>query len=135
MSTQQQWQITGTVDRIALGVFDTKSGGDPSAEVTKYRPGGMSKEVAFAALPSFSDLTIGRLFTRERDVELYRRLVGLMGRGEASITAQPLDVNGAPFGRPFTYTGVLQSGTDPEVDSQSGTPNTFSLVFTITDRT
>lgn len=138
MSTQQQWQITGTIRPyvgapIPLGVFETKSGGDPSWPVEKHREGGMGKEVAFTGLPTFSDLTIGRRFDRVRDAELYRRIVGLRG-ADASISAQPLDPNGAPQGRPYTFTGKLMSATDPEVDAQSSTPSNYQLMFSITDR-
>lgn len=135
MSTAQQFLITGTVAGISVGVFDTKSGGDPSAEVAKHRGGGMGKEQAFAGLPTFADLTIGRRYDKARDQELYRRLVALIGpAGDSSITVQPLDVNGAPFGRPYTFTGVLMGATDPEVDSESSAVSTFSLMFSITDR-
>lgn len=134
MSTSQQNLITVTVDGRPLGTFDTFSGGEVSADVSKHRPGGMVGESSHAALPTYADVTVGRELDRERDVELYRSLLPRVGRALASISKQPLDDNGAPWGKPFTYTGRLSNMTDPESDSNDSAVSMWQMTFVITGR-
>lgn len=132
MTSQQQWLITGTVDGIPIGIFDSHSGGGADADVQKHRGGGMGEEKAYAAMPAFGDVTITRVCERERDVELHRRLFPRAGRALASLSFQPLDDNGSPWGTPFTRSGRFKSISDPESDSNSASPATFELGFVIT---
>lgn len=134
MSTSQQSLITVTVDGRSLGAFDTFSGGEPSADVSKHRPGGMGQERAYGGLPTFGDVTVGRVLERERDIELYRSLLPRYGRAVVTISKQPLDENGAPWGRPFTYTGKLSGATDPDSDSNDSAPSVWQMTATITGR-
>lgn len=134
MSTSQMNLVTVTVDGRPLGVWDSFTGGEVSAEVGKHRPGGMVPENSHVALPTYGDVTVGRERDRERDVELYRSLLPRVGRALATITKQPLDDNGAPWGKPFTYTGRLSGLSDPEVDSNSGEVSMYELTFVITAR-
>lgn len=134
MTTSQQFLVTVTVDGRPLGTFDTCSGGEPSADVAKHRPGGMVGENSHAALPTYSDVTVGRELDRERDVELYRSLISRVGRALASVSKQPLDDNGAPWGKPFTYTGRLSGMSDPESDSNDGSVSMWQMTFVCTGR-
>ncbi len=134
MTTSQQYLVTAVVDGNPIGVFDTFSGGEPSAEVAKHRPGGMGGENSYVALPSYGDATIGRELDKVRDLELYRTLLGRVGRAEASLSKQVLDDTGAPVGKPFTYTGRLSAMSDPEFDSTSSDPSMFELTFVVTGR-
>lgn len=134
MTTSQQHLVTVVIDGNPVGVFDTFSGGEASAEVAKHRPGGMVGENSYAALPTYGDVTVGRERDRLRDLELYRTLLGRVGRAQASLSKQVLDDTGAPVGKPFTYTGRLSGLSDPEYDSTSSDPSLYELTFVITDR-
>lgn len=134
MTTAQNMLITVVVDGRPLGVFDTFTGGEPSAEVTKSRPGGMVQEKSHAALPTFGDVTVGRELDHQRDLELYRSLINRTGRAPVSVSKQLLDDGAAPVGRPLTYTGRLSAMTDPESDSASNDLSTWSLTFVCTGR-
>lgn len=134
MTTSQNMLITVTVDGRPLGVFDTFSGGEPSAEVSKHRPGGMVQEKSYAALPTFGDVTVGRELDQSRDLELYRSLINRTGRAPVSASKQLLDDAGAPVGRPLTYTGRLSTMTDPESDSTSSDVSMWQLTFVCTGR-
>jgi hypothetical protein len=134
MTTAQSFQVTGVVDGVPIGVFDRFSGGEITAEVNKYRPGGMAEENTSHALPTYGDATIGRELDLTRDLELHRRLAGRVGRALASVSKQALDENGAPVGRPVTYTGRLSGMTDPDVDSTSSERAQFDMTFVITGR-
>lgn len=134
MTTAQNMLITLVVDGRPLGVFDTFSGGEPSAEVQKSRPGGMGGERSHAALPTFGDVTVGRELDQQRDLELYRSLINRTGRAPVSASKQLLDENGAPVGRPLPYTGRLSGMTDPESDSNSNDLSMWQMTFVITGR-
>lgn len=134
MSTSQQSLITATIDGRSLGIFDTFSGGEPSADVPKHRPGGLVGEKSYAALPTYGDVTIGRELDLQRDVELYRTLLARVGKAPVSVSKQPLDENGAPSGRPFTYTGRLSAMTEPESDSNDSSVSMWQLTFVCTGR-
>jgi hypothetical protein len=133
MSTAQMSLVTVTVDGQPLGVFDTLSGGETSAEPTKRRAGGMGAQKSYPALPDTDDLTVSRVYERERDHEKLRKLRRRVGRAEASVSEQPLDEDGAPWGRPTTYTGRLTGVNPGEADSESSDPRMFELTFQITE--
>lgn len=132
MSTSQQSLVTVTLDGATIGTFDTMSGGDITAEPTKRRSGGMGPLKSYGALPDYDDVTVSRVAERERDHELQRRLRTRVGKANASISDQPLDDDGAPWGRPTVYTGRLIGMTPGEVDSESSDPRMFELTFQIT---
>jgi hypothetical protein len=132
MSTQQQSLITVTVDNEPLGVFDTLSGGDVTAEPTKRRSGGGNMK-SYAAHADYDDLTVSRVLERERDHEKLRRLRRRVGKATASVSEQPLDDEGAPWGKPTVYTGRLTGVTPGEADSDSADVRMFELTFQISE--
>lgn len=134
MTTSQQHLITVVVDGRPLGVFDTFSGGEVSADVAKHRPGGLVGENSYAALPSYGDVTVGRELDRQRDIELYRSLLPRVGAAPVSISDQPLGDDGTPFGKPFTYTGRLSAMSNPESDSNDPAPSMWTMTAVITGR-
>jgi hypothetical protein len=131
--TQQQVLLTAVVDGFPLGVFDTKSGGETTAEPNKRRSGGMGKQKSYAALPDHGDVTLSRDYELERDHELVRRLRARVGRARMTISEQPLDENGAPWGRPIIHTGRLIGVSPSDVDSDSADVQMFELSAQITD--
>lgn len=132
MSTAQQSLITVIIDGSPLGTFDTRTGGDTAAEPAKHRGGGMGTFKAYAALPDTEEVTVTRVYERERDHELLRRLRARAGRAVMVITEQPLDDDGARWGRPTVYTGRLSKVATGEVDSESGDPRMYELTQLVT---
>lgn len=117
--TEQQYRVTGYVNEVALGTFDTMSGGEPDAKDNKHRPGGMGFEVSYASLPSWSDVSVERVYEHKRDWELERSLENKTGRVTCHVVAQPLDPDGNAFGRAKTYHGAFRGLTIGKVDSTS----------------
>lgn len=129
--TQQMSLITVTVDRFSLGVFDTKSGGETTADPTIRRSGGMAGRKSYAALPEHGDLTVSRDYELERDHELVRRLRARVGRAPVIVAEQPLDENGAPWGQPIVYTGRLTGVSPADYDSDSADAAMFELTVQV----
>lgn len=133
MSSQQNSLITVAADGIPLGVFDSRSGGESTAEVSKYRPGGMAKQKTRSGLPESGDLTVAREFEFERDLELSRTLRTRVGRAQVTVNSQPLDDQGAPYGKPTTWTGKLNSVNTGDEDSNSADGRMFELAITVAE--
>lgn len=122
MTAQSQSLVTLVVNGKPFGVFQTRSGGETTAEVSKYRPGGGAAQRARRGQREHGDVTVSREWERERDLTVERELRKLVGRATASVTDQPLDEDGVVFGKPVTYTGRLMSvnGGDADSDSDDG---------------
>ncbi|HTW17082.1 MAG TPA: hypothetical protein VMF51_18270 [Nocardioides sp.] len=131
MSTQSQYLITAVIDGTPTEAWDTLSGGETTAEITKRRPGGTTKEKSYASRPTTGAVTIGRGYERERDIALGRRLRARVGRARVVITEQPLDDDGLPWGKPTIYIGRLASINTGDVDSNSDEPRECELVAEI----
>jgi len=122
MATQQQTRVTAVIKRgntivRQLGVWDTLSGAEVTAEIPTNRPGGSQVKKSYAALPETSDLTIGRVRERERDHELDRWLRTQVGKVVLEVSEQPLDDDFVPWGAPIVSRGRLSGVTSSEVDS------------------
>jgi hypothetical protein len=125
--SEQQWLVTLNVGGFDYGVFDTFTGGDVTAPAVKHRPGGMGPEVTYNSLPMYSDVTVGRVYSTQRDHPLIAQLHTQAGNQLASITLQPLDDNGVPWGSPRVYQGRLISIKDGKTDSNSNSPRVFEV--------
>lgn len=120
MALQSQYSITLTVDGRLIGVWDKMDGGELAAEIVKYRSGAMGKEEALGGPPSVGDVTLTRLFKRDRDAqELRRFLTARVGKGRSVVTKQPLDIDGNANCPPLVYTGILQAFTPGPADSSA----------------
>lgn len=119
MSTASQSLITVTIDGESLGTFDTRSSGETTADVAKHRPGGGGGEKTYGSLSTTGDVTVTRVRERERDVALAARLRTRVGRARMSITDQPLDEDGVPWGKPETWAGRLMSVNTGDADASS----------------
>lgn len=128
------WRVRVNVDGRDLGVFDTMSFPDHSAEVTKHRPGGQRYQVTVAGLPNTGDVTVSRGWDRNRDPQLLGFLSHRRGWGVAEITAQPLDRRFDPVGDPVIYTGKLSGFNPSDYDSDSSDVQTLELTFVVDDR-
>lgn len=131
-ASEQQWLISLVVANTDLGVFDKFAGGDVTSSPNKHRPGGMGDEVTYFALPSYSDVTISRVYETQRDHDLVTQLRKVVGRATAVVTMVPLDSNGAPFGANRVYTGRLIAVKDGGTDSNSTAPRMLELDISVT---
>jgi hypothetical protein len=134
--SEQQWLATLTVNGVDYGVFDKFSGGDVTAAANKHRPGGMGPEITYLSLPSYSDVTLTKVYETQRDHDRVAQLHALAGRALASVTLQPLDDNGQPWGSPRVYQGRLTAVKDGGTDSMSNAARMFEIdiaVETITN--
>jgi len=127
MSTKQQYLYTVTVDGQVIGVFDTMTGGDALAPSAKHRPGGMGPEKSFAALASYSTVTVSRVYERERDHALLKQLTGKAGLVKGSVSEQPLGSDGKAWGKPTIYAGRFLGVKRGDGDSTSSDPRMFEL--------
>ncbi|MGX9348158.1 hypothetical protein [Microbacterium sp. KNMS] len=119
MGTTSQAIVSASLDGKSLGIFDTRSGGESTAEVSKYRAGGTKQQQVDSGRPDISDVTISRRWEPARDLEVERQLRNRVGVGILTITEQPTDVDGVAFGKPRTWTGVVSSVTGGDYDSNS----------------
>lgn len=133
-TSAQFWLVTATINGRSWGVFDTHSGGGETADVTKYRPGGLAAQITFPSLSEFDDLTITRYWDSGRDGGLLRSVRGRVGSLPMSVTVQALGNDGSPLAgadNRKTYAGKLSGVTEPESDSTSGDAATFELVMVV----
>jgi hypothetical protein len=127
MSTQDQYHVTVTVDGNPIGTFDSRSGGETTAEVGKRNTGEGLK--VYRAKPTTGDVTVVRGYERERDHELARRLRGRVGKATMVISEQPLDDDGNAWGAPTTWTGVLSGVNGGDSDADSADPRDLELTM------
>lgn len=131
-ATELQYLTTLSVQGFGnVGVFDTFTGGDVTAAPTKHRPGGMGPEKTYLSLPTFSDVSIGRVYDEGRDHQLIAQLHSLVGNTYCTVSVQPLDQNGNPFEGPRTYYGRIASVKDGKADSTSHNPRMWTLDLSV----
>lgn len=107
--------------------FDKMDGGDVTSKETKYRPGnGTVNELSLGGANSVSNITVTALMTEA----IYGWVAWLSqqsGKAAMYVTKQPLDQNGAAYGKPLVYTGVLTGVTPPKTDASSDAAATITL--------
>lgn len=135
MARQDQWRTTLVVEGVDYGVFDGHTGGAVDSEEVRHREGGMGAELSLGGFVSIENVTLTRLYKRERDHARYPELVAQIGRGRATTVMQPLDPHRAAFGRPITYTGTLKRVSRPEHDSNSADGAMLEIEVTATQVT
>lgn len=114
-----------------LGTWDRLSGGAATADVTKYRPGGMGAELAFGGLPTYDDLTVARHYDASQDVNDVPYLQGRTGKGKVTVTRQPLNTDGQATGDSLVYSGILSGVTPPDVDSTSADVTMLEITVSV----
>lgn len=131
MATKSQTLITASIDGNPIGTWDTRAGGETSASVQKYRPGG-GGELTSAARPTTGDVTLTRRYDLARDAALATSLRTKVGRAKIRISEQPLDDDGVKWGKPTIWNGVLSSVATDDTESNADDPRIFTLVAVIT---
>lgn len=128
MSRVDQYDIHVSVDGTPIvDSFDKLTGGEKDSEETKYNPGGMAAPVSLGGKVMVGNVTVSRLYRLNRDHGLMPFLDSKVGKGGVTIVKQPLDINGAPFGKPIVYSGTLKTLTFPEPDSESSDAALFTM--------
>lgn len=132
MSTQSDYLVTVTINGVPAGVWDSRSGGEVDADVpSKYT--GEGKKTYATRKQAIGDVTCTRTHERERDHELGRNIEKLVGRATASVSEQPLDADGMPWGKPKVWTGILKSYDSGESNSDSNEIRDCQIVISAQD--
>jgi len=129
--SEQQWLATLNVNGVDYGIFDKFTGGDVSAAANKHRPGGMGPEVTYLALPTYTDVSLTKVYETQRDHDRVAALHNQVGRALASVTLQPLDDQGNPWGNPRVYQGRLIGVKDGGTDSMSNAARMFEVDISV----
>ena len=131
--SEQQWKISVSINGTSIDLFDKFTGGDVMSSPNKHRPGGMGPEVTYFSLPTYSDITVTRVYEFQRDHSLVGTLHGLVGLAEMEVSMTPLDANGVAWnpGAIRTYTGRLIGVKDGGTDSNSTAPRMFELDMSV----
>lgn len=116
---------------IPLGVWDKRSGGEVDSEEYKYNPGGMVEPISLGGRRTVGNITVSRNYRLVRDhQDISQLLINGVGRARMSVAAQPLDINGVPFGRSIVWAGTLKRCTLPEHDSEGSDAAMIELEIT-----
>lgn len=112
--------------------FAQVSGGEITASVEKVYDGGSIFPEVLCAPPEIGDITVTRHYDRARDGRALQALRPLVGRVHYDVTVYTLNCDLRELGSERTYAKALLVGiSEPEGDSSSGAPATFSLTFSI----
>lgn len=131
-SSQRHFDIYVSVNGRDLGPFDTKSGGEPTSEASKFASGtSPDKRATLGGPADVSDVTVMREYHYTRDLEETRLLRPLVGKASVTVSVQPLDADLRPYGRPDIFTGVLSGVTPVEVDKDSGDRAMWGLTMQV----
>ena len=125
---QDQANISLTVDGTRIPfVFSRREGGQSTSEESKTFPGGGAPQKAHGGPQMVENITLAGEFVQARDQETLRWLRTRVGKGSASVTEQLLDANGAAFGRPETWTGVVLTVNTGNYDASSADPREIEI--------
>lgn len=133
MSRQDQALITVTVDGVALGTFETRTGGDTDSNETTYRLGGMGPRVALGGNVMVGNVTVARLYDTDAQSRA-KWLLGRAGKGKMVVTEQALDLDGNSTGDPLVWSGVLKRVQTPERNADSDNAATLELEMSVSGR-
>lgn len=128
---QDQWLNTLTIAGKNYGVWDTLAGGDIAFSENKYKKGGMKPEKTLGGTKTVNNVTLGRLLDIEDadDWDLLKGLMVLEENTPATISRQPLDADGNPFGKPLGYTGLVLQAMPGDTDANQEGPQVWSVVI------
>lgn len=127
---EDMWAVSVSVPGLGnLGIFDKRTGGDVDSDEQKYRPGAMGDPVSLGGAVTMSNVVLERNYVLERDHVIIHALMALAGVGDITASAQPLDTNKVPFGRPIVETGKIKQVAFPDHDSTSSNPGMLHIEF------
>jgi hypothetical protein len=113
------YSVSVAVDGDDYGIWDKMDGGDVDSNEKKYKPGGMAPEISLGGSRTVSNVIVSRYYDLDRDGSIIKTLFDRAGKGQVTVTKQPLDINEVPYGEPIVYQGTLKMAKAPAVDSES----------------
>lgn len=125
---QDQWQNTVTIDGTPWGVWETLGGGDVEADENKYRLGGMGAQRSLGGPAHTNNLTLGRLLDKPDWPGMKKLMATRVGKADCSVSRQPLDTDGNPFGEPLIYTGKLNAVQPGDTDANGSGAQVWTIV-------
>lgn len=112
--------------------FAQVSGGEISATVDKVYDGGSLLPDVLCAPSEVGDVTVTRHFDPDRDGAALKRIRQLVGQVRYDVAIYTLNCDLKEAGTERVYPKALLVGlTEPDGDSSSGAPSTFSMTFSI----
>lgn len=142
MAKVSQRQIVADINPVAVvgcptgptfvGKFAQISGGEVTASVEKVYDGGSLFPEVLSAPPEIGDITVTRHYDVERDGPSLKLIRKMVGQTHYDITIYDLNCDLVVYGTERVYPrGLLVGLSEPEGDSSSGAPATFSMTFSI----
>lgn len=114
------------------GYFAQVSGGEITATVEKVYDGGATFPETLCAPLEIGDVTVTRHYDPTRDGPSLKLVRELVGRSYYDVQIADMDCDLVVVGTERVYAEALLVGlTEPEGDSSSGAPATFSLTFSV----
>ena len=114
--------------------FAQVSGGEITASVEKVYDGGARFPETLCAPAEIGDITITRHYDPSRDGEALKLIRQMVGSVYYNVNIFDLNCDLKVFGTERVYALALLVGvTEPEGDSSSGAPATFSLTFSVSE--
>lgn len=112
--------------------FSTVSGGEISASVEKVYDGGARFPETLCAPAEIGDITVSKHYDPDEDHGRLNKLRQLVGATYYDVKVYTLNCDLAEPGSERVYPRALLVGlTEPDGDSSSGAPATFSLTFSV----
>lgn len=115
---EDTYEVTLSMNNKDYGIWDKFAGGGITSAELKFRPGGMRPAKSLGGAKSVENVTMSILY-EEGVHDFLPELEDAVGSGQCVVTKQLLTTRGAPIGSPLVYTGVLQTVTPPDHDSES----------------
>lgn len=117
---QSNHRTTVTVDGVALGAWESKTGGDSDSNTVQWQQAGMAGQISLGGEQITANVVLSRLEDAEI-IPLKKWLRSRSGKGVAVITEQILDDEGMPFDDPEVYKGVMKRFKGSDRNSNSNT--------------
>lgn len=124
---QDQFQVHLSINNVDYGEWDKCTGGESQANEIKYRPGGMQPEISLGGTVSVSDVVVERLYDISKDGANLAAYLAANGRAVATVSRQPLDLNGNIAGEPMTWTGIVKNVKLPDADGENNAAALISI--------
>lgn len=126
MFRQDNHRTTLTVDGVYLGAWESKTGGDSDSNTVQWQQAGMAGQISLGGAQITANVVLSRLEDAEI-LAVKKWLRSRSGRGVGTVTEQPLDGEGVPYGDPDVYQCVLKRVKGSDRNSNSNTAAEFEV--------
>lgn len=130
---ENQSRLTVMLDNVNLGVWDNKTGGDQDSNSTQYFLGGMGPRISLGGTVQVSNVVLQALQMNSpqpngAQIEANKKFIlSRVGKGEVTVTEQPVDDEGDAFGQAEQWTGKLKRAKLADVNSQGNNAKLFEI--------